>query len=728
MTKFKRRLVSGLLLLGLLVVFTLSVYHSALANGATNQSTEDKETEDRKTQDKEITDNIVRVGYVISGNFQAEDENGRKSGYGYEYLQKIAYFTGWKYEYIYGSFKELLEMLENGEIDIMSDISYTDERAQLIDYSTMEQGQEYYYIYTYKDDNSIISNNLELLNGKKIGINAGSYQIQLFNDWCWKNNINCELVEYENSDEREADVANGAISAMVTTGEDPGDDFVPIAMIGRGSYYIGVSKSRPDILESVNEAMAEIQSIDPYYNERLSQKYSTSSMVVKRALTDEEIEFLHQYGDITIGYLVDYMPYCSVDRETGNLDGFLGDMIEYFCDTYGLEIKTECFDSYLDMMEALYNGSIDISFPNIGDYGIAEDTDEMISESLLSTTMVALTGSTKLKDSYKIGISMSDPFQSQYALIYYTDDSYSFNYYDSIVDCINAVENGNVDFTFVESAKINEIEYALENKKIQKIDLREAIDVSFAVNHGNIQLLAILNKCILAVDDSRIFNSLIANSQQYNPYTAKDFIEDHIVALFTVVIIVFGTIIVILVSHFISMKKSKKKITEAYNQITSARWEAGHDTLTGLLNRAGYQNIGDELKNSNQPIALLVIDVDRFKEINDTYGHKVGDKALMRVATTLMQGFRSEDYVIRYAGDEFVVIMTNFSIMGKHVIAAKVDGINTLLQNPTEDTPKLSISVGIAFSDKGFDESLFVKADKALYSTKKNGRCGYSFY
>jgi diguanylate cyclase (GGDEF)-like protein len=720
MTKFKKRLVFGLLLLGLLVVNVLGENHSALANVGTNQSTEDE---------KEITDtanNTVRVGYVISGSFQAEDEHGRKSGYGYEYLQKISYFTGWKYEYVYGSFKELLEMLKSGDIDIMSNISYTDERAELIDYSTLEQGQEYYYIYTYKDEKDITNNSLELLNGKKVGINAGSYQIQLFEDWCERNNINCEIVEYESSSAREADVASGVISAMVTTGEDPGDDFTPIVMIGRGSYYIGVSKNRPDVLKLVNDAMAEIQSIDPYFNERLSQKYSTSSMVVKKALSDEELEFLNQYGTITMGYLVDYMPYCGVDSETGKTDGFLGDMLEYFYETYKIEINTVFFDSYLDMMDALYNGEIDISFPNLGDYGIAENTDEMISESLLSTTMVAITGNTKLKDSYKLAICTSDPFQSQYASIYYADDTYI--YYDSIVDCINAVANGKADYTIVESAKINEIEYVLESKKIQKIDLREAIDVSFAVNHGNTQLLAILNKCILSVDNSRIFNSLIANSQQNTEYTAKDFLEEHIVALFIVVTTVLGIIIAILVSHFISMKRSKMKITEAYNQITSARWEAGHDTLTGLLNRSSYQNLGNELKNLKQPIALLVIDVDKFKEINDTYGHKVGDKALIKVATTLTQGFRSEDYVIRYAGDEFVVIMTNFSTEGKHAIAAKVDRINTLLQNPTEDVPKISISVGVAFSECGFDENLFQNADKALYSTKEKGRCGYSFY
>ena len=86
----------------------------------------------------------VRVGYLIYDGFQEGEGDEPKSGYGYEYLQQIAYFSGWKYEYVNGSFSDLLEMLKDGEIDIMGNISYTEERARYIDYATEEQGREYY--------------------------------------------------------------------------------------------------------------------------------------------------------------------------------------------------------------------------------------------------------------------------------------------------------------------------------------------------------------------------------------------------------------------------------------------------------------------------------------------------------------------------------------------------------------------------------------------------------
>ena len=87
----------------------------------------------------------VKVGYTIFENYQEGGEGEYKSGFGYEYLQRISYYTGWKYEYVYGSFPELLGKLENGEIDIMGDITYTAQRAKVMDFSALPQGKCYRY-------------------------------------------------------------------------------------------------------------------------------------------------------------------------------------------------------------------------------------------------------------------------------------------------------------------------------------------------------------------------------------------------------------------------------------------------------------------------------------------------------------------------------------------------------------------------------------------------------
>lgn len=157
--------------------------------------------------------------------------------------------------------------------------------------------------------------------------------------------------------------------------------------------------------------------------------------------------------------------------------------------------------------------------------------------------------------------------------------------------------------------------------------------------------------------------------------------------------------------------------------------QANYDALTGVLNRGSFNRLCDFFKGSLQPLAFLLIDVDVFKSINDNYGHEVGDLALKKVANLLKRFFREEDYTIRYGGDEFVLIMSGANPSEKQVIGNKIDAINQELLNPTEpNLPPFSLSVGVAFSQKGYNEEIFHKADKALYFTKENGRCGYTFY
>ncbi len=160
------------------------------------------------------------------------------------------------------------------------------------------------------------------------------------------------------------------------------------------------------------------------------------------------------------------------------------------------------------------------------------------------------------------------------------------------------------------------------------------------------------------------------------------------------------------------------------------RKKAERDALTGLLNRQAFEQLKSQLRISSEPLAFLIIDVDVFKSINDNYGHDVGDQALIKVARLLDENFRKVDYVLRIGGDEFAVIMEKTGPDKKPIIRSKIEAINEILQHPEDEAvfPKYSVSVGIAFSEKGFYDDLFQQTDQALYHTKENGRCGYTFY
>lgn len=146
-----------------------------------------------------------------------------------------------------------------------------------------------------------------------------------------------------------------------------------------------------------------------------------------------------------------------------------------------------------------------------------------------------------------------------------------------------------------------------------------------------------------------------------------------------------------------------------------------------LLNRRSFDQILSLYEKDRSSFALILADVDVFKQINDTCGHDTGDRILKRVAALLRTTFRSTDYVCRIGGDEFAVIMVDMSRELYYTITDKIAEINGLLAVPEDGLPAVSLSAGVAFSDEnGFCGSLFRAADSALYTAKAHGRCGCS--
>ncbi|MBE6908885.1 MAG: diguanylate cyclase [Ruminococcaceae bacterium] len=159
-------------------------------------------------------------------------------------------------------------------------------------------------------------------------------------------------------------------------------------------------------------------------------------------------------------------------------------------------------------------------------------------------------------------------------------------------------------------------------------------------------------------------------------------------------------------------------------------YEATHDGLTGLYNRAAYEAMFNSLTKAEGDLALILLDVDLFKRINDEYGHDIGDAVLKSVADDLRGSFRREDMVCRVGGDEFAVIMSHADSSYKDLVCEKLRKMANKLANPTHDLPVVTLSVGVAFTDQlipGAD--LFKSADLALYQVKNGGRdgCGFSY-
>ncbi len=220
-----------------------------------------------------------------------------------------------------------------------------------------------------------------------------------------------------------------------------------------------------------------------------------------------------------------------------------------------------------------------------------------------------------------------------------------------------------------------------------------------------------------------------------------------VVLIILIVIMVFVTVgfLVIPLRNIVNHIRRDEKIDErgvsevvylarAYNALRDERkhhlsrlsYEASHDSLTGIYNRKVFEEMNvDELDDDT---AMMLVDVDLFKTVNDTYGHEVGDAVLKKVAASLEGAFRSNDYVFRIGGDEFAVLLVNMKREFEDVLLRKIQSVRDELA-AAADIPETTLSIGVAFNDAEHDGlSLFRRADTALYESKENGRNRTSIY
>jgi len=180
--------------------------------------------------------------------------------------------------------------------------------------------------------------------------------------------------------------------------------------------------------------------------------------------------------------------------------------------------------------------------------------------------------------------------------------------------------------------------------------------------------------------------------------------------------------------HIIRDTTERKKIESKILHL------ATYDTLTNIANRSNILSQLDEeieiSKITGSNIALMIFDLDKFKLINDTYGHPIGDIVLKYVAQTVKELLRTDDSIGRFGGDEFIIIQRN--VRSKNDVISLITRIFNIFESPTileNNSIKINISIGICLlSQAESRDQLIYQADSAMYEAKKNQGCSFEFY
>ena len=553
----------------------------------------------KTTQVIEEENKTVRVGYFPYSNFQEGSYGEHKQGAGYEYLQKISYITGWKYEYVYGSFKECLDMLADGKIDILGSVSYTPERAESIDFSTYAEGIEKYWIYTREDHTDLTDGDLKQMNGCRIGVADGSYQKDLLEKWLDSNQIHAEVVACKGYDEMIEKLDADELDALVIPALSVNSDFIAIANIGAGDCYFGVSKSRPDLLKELNATLEEINNTETDYSSKLYARYEGKA-VINYALNKEEKQWLDAHENtICVGYLKDNLPFCG--EENGKLTGILGTVLDTVQEKYKITIKAVPCSTGEQMNEALQSGEIDIAGPIIQDLYTQEQFQVILTDEIFDITPVVIYKGNEYRSSLSTIAATDTSLYSELMVSFLFPDA-EIKQYDTQEECLEAVANGKAGATVIPSSKINLLNESPMTKSLSFAEMAKRQELALFTTRENRRAATIINKAI--EQSSNVLNGVVLaqNSVSEKKMTLQDVFAEYGGLAVGVSFVIIFVLLLLVYSLSVSRKKQMEALKEAQdaNAANIAKTtflnHMSHDIRTPMNAIVGFTDIAMKRK------------------------------------------------------------------------------------------------------------------------------------
>ena len=544
----------------------------------------------------------VRVGWLVNNaGFQEGMPGERLSGWGYEYLQTLSYYTkGWQYEYVSGTFTELMDMLEAGEIDLMPNISYSEEREQKLLFSSNPEGTERYYIYAKPDRDDLAKGDPQALQGLTIGCNSGVMQTTVGQQWLANEGITCTYKEIDTGSALFDALADDEVDAVIMNDTISSPDASPMFYVGSSDYYFAVPKSRPDLMDDINAAMTTISRVNPRYNDEVKSSYSAQNSGSSSLAAAETSWLKANDNTITLGYLVNQLPYCT-QNDDGEMEGSLTSLATTLHDKFGITVKTVAFSNNEKMVEALSDGTIDAALPFFRDYWLAEQKGVTQSNSMGTISLTAIHVSNDLDSDLKNIACTENAIINRFELESLFPDA-TVTEYPNKDEALNALRVGKAHCIVVPSTRLETIRDTYDIEDFETQELTNTAELSCMIPRGKPELLGIINKGIINAGES-----LSASSYSPTSYSAQEsdtfqFVYRNRTAIATVIICMLLTGIVVLVWSLQRAQEARQKADAANAAKTAFLTRMSHDIRTPLNGILGLIEI-EELREGDMQVA-----------------------------------------------------------------------------------------------------------------------------
>lgn len=467
---------------------------------------------------------VVKVGYIDYQGFIDKNASGYYTGYGIEYLKEISRYTGWSYEFVYGSWNDLMKKVENGEIDFLCHAQMTDERRQRYLYSQYSIGTEASILYVRQDDERFYYNDFEHFNGMKIAMLNESFQNGMLEEYASEKKFSYEPflmdTEIECFDALEAGTVDGVVMGSLAKRSG----YKVVCRFSSEPFYFITGRGNRVLMKSLNDALGSIAAENPYFEADLHERYYSDSSLSQSVLfTREEINFIDSIGNVNVAFIPDRTPISSFD-ESGRAVGISVDIMNMIAEKSGLDFIYESMPAGMSSIDFISNNPDKLIANVMSDNPNFDFSSQVLSDSYFSSNVILATRtgnvySTNAENAqYKLAVPAS--YSALMTYIERNHPQFEIHTYINTDECMRAVLRGEADYV---AQNINIISPMLQDPHYEGLTalptffMDERLSVIGARNERNIMLINIINKCIDTISEKDI-DQIAVNHTVTNTY------------------------------------------------------------------------------------------------------------------------------------------------------------------------------------------------------------------
>ncbi|MEG2068234.1 MAG: EAL domain-containing protein [Acidaminococcaceae bacterium] len=589
--------------------------------------------------------NKVKVAWITTDGFFTIDQNNNRSGYGYDYLDKIAEHTGWKYEFIICSFPEAMQKVAQGEIDLITPLAYKENREADFEYARYPLGAALNGIYICKAHEEHPNRANLALEDLVIGTTVDEIRKEGLDIFAKTVEEPLQIITYPTIEAAKEACLAHEIDAVVLSDFEKSEQFSVVKYLNLIPFYVATAKGNTKIIDGVNYGMQEIKLFDRFYEKNLYEKYNIFIADYAVIFTKKEQAYLASHPVLKVGVDIQKKPVEYLDADTGLPVGISVDLTKKIAEKCGIKFEFVHPKNLTNSIEMLNNGKLDILSGLIKDKDFASAYNFKQSESYLNSYYVFLGKEHKTNKELK-GLTAAINVE-HVGLPYHFQKKYpalNIVSYDNMENGLTAAKNGSVDFLIMNSLMANSVLNIYDAGELTVQEMRySSFPVAFGVSTtASPELLSILNKSIAAITEGER-NNIILNytTGAANKLTFEEILRKYAALFIGLLFLFFG----VLLSFSARNKKKLERL-------------AFYDALTGERNLVKFKlDIVPLMRQKQQMYSIVALDINNFKAINDIYGYQHGDLVLLQLALALKKALHPGEIFCRGDGDNFYLLL-----------------------------------------------------------------------